>query len=864
MTDITPGKAKKDIYEYTLKNGLRVLLVPREGLDVVTANVTYHVGSRNEGLGLSGAVHVLEHLQFKGSKKYHGKDGMWKLEEEGALMNATTYTDRTNYFEVIKTEHLEDCIVREADRMLEPLLTEESLKSEMSVVRNEFERGENNNFQILHKHLMATAFQAHPYHHSTIGHRTDIENVPVEALRQFHDTFYKPNNATYTFVGNFDPAKVIDMVVEAFEDVPSGEKPPEMYTYEPEQNGQRRIHVQRPSNTSLLGFAFKSVNGLHRDAIVLEVLSALMSSGVDSSIENLKKSGKVHDIMPSWERMRDPYVFNVWVTTNNPSNKSMDIAEKAVMNLLSHYPKPTKEQLDQVKRSMKFQWEEAMSSTRSMAMEINEAIARGDPFDVYNRFDVLDTVTPEDIERVVKNTFVTERSTVAWFTPGETLEQQETVGQYAVEEYKQAPEIESLVAPQTQSLKFADSSITSDTSVYTKYNASKSYIRVSLVSNDSSLTPNELMSRHMLAELMSRGVCIRKKFFDESNVRSFLQNNGIDRSHHSSPYGLNMVASVPSTDPKVISKMVNVLKSEIQTPSLNKDTFQYLKSKYAAELAGSGNDVNREASILLSQALYNEGSCNYEYTSSDLRTALVSLTHDVIKSEHDKLLKNGIMKLSVLSPSDKVITECKKFMTEPKKYTPIQYNVSMKNHGSAEQIDKFIAGKSSCTVKWAHIIEKPTLATKLAIGVLGNGFSGRLMKIVRDKMGLTYGIYANQREHFGASTFEITATFAPVNLSKGISETEKVLNEWKNGISDEEIEVQKQILIGSQVVRWDNAAAISSTIHNSLMKDKHISLVDKFQETVAAVTYDQVRDALNDSLHIDQLKRVTVGTIPSK
>ena len=167
--EIKPGRFSKNMYEYKLSNGLRLLLVPRNGLDVVTANVTYHVGSRNEGLGVSGATHFLEHLQFKGSEKFKGKEGMWKLEEEGAYMNATTYTDRTNYFEVIKTEHLNDVIPREADRMLEPLLTEESLKSEMSVVRNEFERGENNDFQILHKHLMATAFQAHPYHHSTVA-----------------------------------------------------------------------------------------------------------------------------------------------------------------------------------------------------------------------------------------------------------------------------------------------------------------------------------------------------------------------------------------------------------------------------------------------------------------------------------------------------------------------------------------------------------------------------------------------------------------------------------------------------------------------------------------------------------------------
>ena len=176
----TPGRQLNNLYEYHLENGLRLLLAPRPGLDVVTANITYHVGSRNEGLGLSGATHYLEHGMFKGSKKFNGSNGMWKLEELGAYMNATTYTDRTNYFEVIQTKHLEEAIVREGDRMLQPLLTSDLLQSEMSVVRNEYERGENNSFEVLHKRIMATAYMAHPYHHSTIGWKSDIENVSAE------------------------------------------------------------------------------------------------------------------------------------------------------------------------------------------------------------------------------------------------------------------------------------------------------------------------------------------------------------------------------------------------------------------------------------------------------------------------------------------------------------------------------------------------------------------------------------------------------------------------------------------------------------------------------------------------------------
>ena len=197
MEYFTPKRAAKGIYEFTHTSGLTLLLIPKPGLNITTANITYHVGSRNEGLGVRGATHYLEHGMFKGSKNFNKKlkNGMWKLEEYGAYMNATTYTDRTNYFAVIDSDKLDEVVKREADRMFQPLLDACELKKEMTVVRNEFERGENNDFEVLQKRVMATAFMAHPYHHSTIGWRSEIENVSAEALRKFHDTFYKPNNA---------------------------------------------------------------------------------------------------------------------------------------------------------------------------------------------------------------------------------------------------------------------------------------------------------------------------------------------------------------------------------------------------------------------------------------------------------------------------------------------------------------------------------------------------------------------------------------------------------------------------------------------------------------------------------------------
>jgi len=855
--DFKPGRRYNNMYEYTLSNGLTLLLVPRHGIDVVTCNVTYHVGSRNEGLGLTGATHYLEHGLFKGSNKYNKEkgNGMSYLEQLGATMNATTYMDRTNYFEVIETDKLCEAVKREADRMQSPLLTAELLNSEMSVVRNEFERGENSDFQVLHKGILAAAFESHSYHHSTIGYKSDIENISAKALRDFHDTYYLPNNATYTFVGNFDPVKVKDMVAEAFSSVAAGPDPPKMYTKEQVQTGQRRLLVQRPSNTSMLGIAFKSVAGLHRDAITLEVIANLMRSP-NSPIESLKHKGIVHDVIPSWERMRDPYVFNVYVTTNGASEQILDNAEKAIMDYLQSYRRPSVEDLQAAKRTIRFDWESAMETTQGMAMEINEAISRGDSFDVFHRFDILNDVSVDDITRVARQTFVTDQSTVGWFLPGNAQEERNFSEHYPVGAYPNAPTIDNISAPMTNNVNFVDTSTSSLCSRFTKYDSSKSHARISIQSNKSCFSVQEMAVRLILSKMMTKGVNIKDAVLTEQKIHAFLNENGIERAVGPGAYGMNVIVSTPSKSPQVTKRMVNLLRNELKTPSLDEKSFKYLKVKVASEIRGASNDVNKLAHVHLSQALFQDG-CNRAHSSNDLASAIGRLSYSDVKREHMRLIDHGVVRMSVLSPSDEVLNLFKTLCGESDEVLAPTFTL---NTSSPSAIDVKIPAKSSCTVKWGHVIDKPTHATNLAIRVLGHGFQGRLMSIVRDKYGLTYGIGAHQVDLYGASVFEISATFSPAMLKRGIMETEKVLADWKENIADGEIERQRQAWIGSQVVSWDDPNAISGAIHANLIAGKSLGEIDDFKSQVSAVTYDEVRTALSEQLHIEKLKRVTVGT----
>src|SRR5690606_35195388 len=193
VAGFTFAKTVGDISEYTLDaNGLTVLMMPEHSSPTLTLMVTYRVGSRNEVTGTTGATHLLEHLMFKGTPAFNREKGNSVdqfLERVGGIYNATTGFDRTNYYANIGNEHLEGYMAIEADRMRNLWLRESDRQPEMTVVRNEFERGENSPFMALYKELFQTAFVAHPYHHLPIGHRSDIERVPIEKLKEFYDTF---------------------------------------------------------------------------------------------------------------------------------------------------------------------------------------------------------------------------------------------------------------------------------------------------------------------------------------------------------------------------------------------------------------------------------------------------------------------------------------------------------------------------------------------------------------------------------------------------------------------------------------------------------------------------------------------------
>ncbi|HET7535937.1 MAG TPA: pitrilysin family protein [Candidatus Didemnitutus sp.] len=416
-------KSLGGIDEYRLDaNGLQVLVMPDHSAPVITFQVTYRVGSRNEVTGTTGATHLLEHLMFKGSEHFNrsthnGFDQM--LDPMGATNNATTWVDRTNYFEIFGSEHLPQIVEMEADRMRGLLLHEDDRRPEMTVVRNEFERGENSPFQALIKEITAAAYVAHPYHHSTIGWRSDIEKVSIDKLREFYDTFYWPDNATVTIVGDFSPADALGLVQKYYGAIPKSPKPiPQVYTEEPEQTGPRRVTVKRAGQLGVVAIGHKTPAALHPDYPAVIVLSTILTDGKNSRLYKAITDQSLSTGVSGFPfTTRDPSLHFTFIplAPGVEHAKVEEIAIAEIEKLKKDGVTAAEVQAAIAKNlaSSAFQ----RDGTMAIASNINEAIAVGDWTFYYTFDEAMKKVTPADVQRVAQKYFNVDQSTTGWFIP---------------------------------------------------------------------------------------------------------------------------------------------------------------------------------------------------------------------------------------------------------------------------------------------------------------------------------------------------------------------------------------------------------------------------------------------------------------
>ena len=410
------------ITEYRLANGLKVLLFPDPSKSTITVNVTYLVGSRHEGYGESGMAHLLEHMVFKGTPRFPNIPQ--ELTARGARPNGTTWYDRTNYFETFAAtdDNLRWALDLESDRMINSFIREEDLRSEFSVVRNEFESGENDPSGVLLERVMSTAYLWHNYGKSTIGSREDIERVPIDNLRAFYKKFYQPDNAVLTIAGKFDEGKTLGWVNEFFGKIPRPTRALQpTYTVEPVQDGERHVVLRRVGDVQVTSAGYHIPPGGHPDFAAVQVLAdALTSEPSGRLYKALVETGKASSVGGFAFSLKDPgYMYVAAEVLKDKPVADATQTMLAVLDGMKDAP-VTDEEVQRAKnRFMRF-FEQTYNNSDRVGLGLSEYIAKGDWRLWFLSRDQIEKVTAADVNRVAAAYLKPANRTTGLFVPETT------------------------------------------------------------------------------------------------------------------------------------------------------------------------------------------------------------------------------------------------------------------------------------------------------------------------------------------------------------------------------------------------------------------------------------------------------------
>lgn len=451
---VTKGPSMAGITEYSYPNGLRVLLLPDSSSTKLSVNMVYLVGSRHEGYGETGMAHLLEHMNFILSKD--GRNIKKELTDHGAEWNGTTDVDRTNYFETVSAsdDNLKWALSLEATRMVNMRIEKELLDTEMTVVRNEFESGENNPARILDERVSSTAYLWHNYGKSTIGSRADIERVPIDRLAAFYKKYYQPDNAVLIIGGQIDPAKTLALVAASLGTIPRPERKLDAtYTVEPPQDGERTVELRRVGNGQNLIVAYHGPAMANPDAAVLEVIAGIMEgpNGTGRLYKALVDNKKAMSASMSVSEPHDPGLIEF--TSRLSNEQSLTDVKKTMLETISGLvtEPPTAEEVNRAKERIVQRMDREFSNTQAIAVGVlTEVVADGDWRLLYTNYAEIKSVTPEDIVRVAKLYFKDSNRTVGMFIPEKAPER--TV-------VPDAPSMDKLLADYKPNVTVADGEV---------------------------------------------------------------------------------------------------------------------------------------------------------------------------------------------------------------------------------------------------------------------------------------------------------------------------------------------------------------------------------------------------------------------
>lgn len=886
-------KTVGSIDEYTLtSNGLQVLLLPEHSSPTLTFMVTYRVGSKNEVTGTTGATHILEHMMFKGTTqrdRSKGNNVDQLLERTGARYNATTWLDRTNYYENLASDQLAAVADMEADRMRNLLLRDEDRRPEMTVVRNEFERGENSPIQSLNKEIYQAAFVAHPYHHSTIGYRSDIEKVSIEKLREFYNTFYWPNNATVSIIGDFQPAQALAIVKKSFGVYPRSPQPiPVMYTEEPAQTGARRVIVKRAGQLGVVAIAHKIPAATHPDYAAVTLLSAILADGKNSRLYRAVTDKNLSTGVDADAGFnRDPTLHIIFAPLA-PGVAHIDV-EKAILQELERVKQDGVTAVELKAAVAKTLADAAFKRDGSFAVagSLNECIAAGDWSLFYALDEAIQRVTLADIKRVANSYFNEDQSTTGWFIPSGAGGASAAAGPQASvlpgngPNYYRAPGAQASGVSDAASALGGGGSAGFDAKIAPRVRRSRiagiDVIAYPMGVKDVVTMRATLPAGRALAGganpsiptltgmLLDQGTRAQDKFAIAEKLEA------VGASIHFK-VGVDVLEVSARSLKKDAPLVLSLMAEELRAPAFSAVEFAKAKKQYAGALQRRLESTDFRAADAFSRAVYTDAQPNRNPAPTDLLAAIESAKLEDVRAFHQAnygpahmtLVITGDLEMSALDAAIKQF-----YSGWSGGAAVVRSTKSALGHapGQSEVQEVAMADKTSVSVvlgqaSGLRYSDPDYQALRLATAILGSGFTGRLMANVRDKEGLTYGVDASlANDMFNEGDWKISASFAPELLEKGIASTQHQLDLWYSaGVTSDEVESRKTNLIGAFKVNLATTSGMADTLLAAVNRGYELNWLDDFPVKINAIGAEQVNAAIKKHLKPVDMVLIKAGT----
>ncbi|HXI14647.1 MAG TPA: pitrilysin family protein [Thermoanaerobaculia bacterium] len=866
------------ITEFELSNGLRVLLAPDPSKPTITVNITYLVGSRHENYGETGMAHLLEHLMFKGSLKHPNIPQ--ELTSHGARPNGTTWFDRTNYYETFGAtdENLNWALSLEADRMVNSFIAKKDLDSEMTVVRNEFESGENEPRAIIEERAVSTAYLWHNYGNSTIGARADLENVPIDRLQAFWRTYYQPDNAVLLIGGKIDEAKTLALVKKYFGPIrrPS-RKLPKTYTAEPTQDGERTVTLRRVGDVQVVNSVYHVPAAVDPDSAAVEVLVGVLgdtpAGRLHKSLVEARKASSVNGYM---QPLREPgfMLFSAEVRQDSSLDDARDTMLKTIHDTV--IVPVTQEEVERVKSSLLKNVDLTVNNTERLGLALSEYIALGDWRLFFLTRDRIRKVTPADVNRVAAAFIKPSNRTVGLFIPTASPDRAEIPppGDVTamVKDYKGDPAIALGEAfdPSPRNIEARTSRTALPNGLKVALLPKKTRGETVAASmtvrfGDESSLMNRTTAAEMVGSMLTRGTSRHTR----QQLKDALDRLKARVTVTGGPTQSNISVETVRAN---LAPVMRLLGEILREPVFPSSEFEQLRQEQLAEIEQSRSDPQAMAVTFLQRhtTRYPRGDVRYVSTPDEDVSDLQAAKLEDVKRFYSDFYGASVGELAVVGDFDKnevtaLATEIFGSWKSPRQFARVtrSFQDVPQLTQSLEAPDKanafFVAGLN------LNIRDDDPDFPAMLLGnyMLGGGFlNSRLASRIRQKDGLSYGVGSQ----FNASpldkngSFMTFAIYAPENASRlEAAFKEEIARALKDGFTAQEISEAKSGYLQSRQLSRAQDASLARSIAAQLFLDRTLVWDENLEKKIAALTPAAITAAMRRQIDPSKITIVKAG-----